>query len=326
MKTTAKDVAARARTSTSAVSRAFRPGSSIDEELRARILKVADEIGYQTPSGSAISQLSTGTISLVVGNLTNPFYPTVLEELSQALLGSGRRLILHVVPDGKDVDSVMQQVLDYRADAAIITSATLSSTLARTCQQKRLPVVLFNRTQPEVGVSAVCCDNFNGGWQVGRRLASDGRQKIAFISGVLDTSTNLERWRGFSAAVDEANATVTARVDGHFAYRSAFDAATKLFNSPGRPDAIFCANDIMALATIDAAKKAGIRVPDDIAIIGFDDIPMAAWQSYRLTTVRQRIHLMIRETLDMIEQITNDPAMSGSVRITPCQLIERDSG
>ncbi|NDV89373.1 substrate-binding domain-containing protein [Aurantimonas aggregata] len=326
MKITAKDVATIASTSTSAVSRAFRPGSSIDEGLRARILRAADEIGYQTPSGAAVSQLSTGTISLVVGDLTNPFYPTVLEELSQALFGTGRRLILHVVPGGKDVDSVMQQVLDYKADAAIITSATLSSTLAKACQQKRFPVVLFNRTQPEIGVSAVCCDNFNGGWQIGSRLTAGGRRKIAFVSGTLDTSTNLERWRGFSSAVEEGGATVAARVDGHFEYGAAFEAAAKLFERPARPDAIFCANDIMALAAIDAAKKAGIRVSEDVAIIGFDDIPMAAWQSYRLTTVRQRIRLMIRETLDMIEQITRDPAMSGSVRITPCQLIERDSG
>ncbi len=259
MKITARDVATKAGTSTSAVSRAFRPGSSIAEHLRSRILQVADEIGYQTPSGSAVSQLSTGTISLVAGDLTNPFYPTVLEELSQALVGSGRRLILHVVPGGKDVDSVMQQVLDYKADAAIITSATLSSTLAKTCRQKRLPVVLFNRTQPDIGVSAVCCDNYNGGRQIGQRLVAAGRRRITFVSGISDTSTNVERWRGFSAALEEANVTIEARVDGRFEYAAAFEASTRLLERSTAPDAVFCANDIMALAAIDAAKKVGAR-------------------------------------------------------------------
>lgn len=326
MKITAKDVAQRAGTSTSAVSRAFRPGSSIADDLRARILRSAEELGYSTPSGTALSQLATGTISLVAGDLTNPFYPTVLEELSQALLKCERRLILHVVPAGKDVDSVMQQVLDYRADAAIITSATLSSTLARSCRQKRLPVILFNRTQPETGVSAVCCDNFTGGREIGQRFLASGRRRIAFVAGKTDTSTNNERWRGFAAALEEAGVAVFARTSGNFEYAKAFECVSAMFAGSEPPDAIFCANDIMALAAIDASKKAGASVPDDVAIIGFDDIPMAAWESYRLTTVRQRIHLMVKETLDLIDQLIADPSTAGSVRITPCKLIARESG
>ena len=149
MKRTAKDVALRAGTSVSAVSRAFKPGSALSDDKRERILKAATELGYATPSGQVASQVNLGTIALVAGDLANPFYPTVLEALSLELFERERRLILHVAPAGRNVDAVMQQVLDYKVDAAIITSATLSSTLARTCTQRKLPVVLFNRAQPE---------------------------------------------------------------------------------------------------------------------------------------------------------------------------------
>ena len=326
MKITARAVAEMAGTATSAVSRAFHPGSSIRDDLRERILSAAAELGYRTPSGSAVARLSTNTVSLVAGDLDNPFYPSVLNALSQALLGTDRRLILHVVPVGRDVDSVMQQVLDYKADAAIITSAFLSSSLARTCREKRLPVVLFNRTQPGHDISAVCTDNFAGGLLIGQRLVRAGRKRIAYIAGLQETSTNAERLRGFRAALDEADLPLHAFVDGRYEYATAFDAAQSLFTQAPRVDAVFCANDIMALAAIDAAKATGISVPDDIAIIGFDDIPMASWQSYRLTTIRQQIRLMVRETLSMIDQITEDPSSAGTIRMMPGRLVSRASG
>ncbi|MEM8853549.1 MAG: substrate-binding domain-containing protein [Pseudomonadota bacterium] len=326
MKTTAKEVAALAGVSVSAVSRAFRPGASISEDKRGRILAAADELGYRTPSGQVISELATGTIAVVMGDVANPFYPTVLEALSQELFRRGRRLILHVAPKGQDVDAVMRQVLDYRADGAIITSTLLSSQLASACRTRRMPVVLFNRTQPGSGISAVCCDNYAGGQDIGRRLVERGCRRIAFIGGLADTSTHLERRRGFYKVLSEAGLGVVHERSGAFCYPTAYSAALDLLGERPRPDAIFCANDVMALAAIDAAKSLGLRAPDDLAIVGFDDIPMAAWQSYRLTTVRQRMRQMIADALDLIEQAIEDPAIEGAIRMAPGKLIVRDTG
>lgn len=326
MKVTAKEVAARTGVSVSAVSRAFRPGSPISEEKRSRILSIAAELGYVTPSGAVVSRLATGTIALVTGDLANPFYPTVLEALSQQVMQRGRRLILHAAPARRDVDEVMKQVLDYRADGAIITSATLSSKLAKACRLMRVPVVLFNRVQPGARISSVCCDNYSGGQAVAHRFLTTDRKRIALIGGLENTSTHLERRRGLVDALHEAGVALFRERSGRFEYEAAFAAAQDLLADRPHPDAIFCANDIMALAAVDAMKACGMRAPDDVAIIGFDDIPMAAWRSYRLTTVRQRIDRMILDALDLIEQAIDDPSIEGSVRMAPGKMIVRETG
>ena len=325
-KTTAKDVAARVGTSVSTVSRAFRPGSPIAEKTRKKILKAARELNYDTPAQHMLQRSDNGTISLIAGDLTNPFYPTVLEELSRELMERGRRLILHAVPSGQSVDAVMQQVLDHKADGVIITSATLGSQLVNICEQRGLPVIMINRTQLDQDVNAVCCDNFGGAGQIGKRIVASGRRRIGFLGGLRDTSTHMERWRGFREAMEDADLPIMTKLSGGFQYDIAFHAVSRALETPERrPDALFCANDLMGLAAIDAAIRAGLKIPDDISIVGFDDIPMAAWQSYQLTTFRQPIREMVREAVDMVESRIDGRLARGSVRIVPGRLIARRS-
>lgn len=325
-KVTARDVAARAGVSLSAVSRAFLRDAPLAEDKRARILDAARALGYATPSGRSVAALSTGTVTLVAGDLSNPFYPMAVEKLATALHARGRQLILHAVPAGGNVDTVMKQVLAYRSDAAIVTSATLSSALARECRRARMPVVLFNRVQPDAQMTAVTCDNYGGGRLVATRLIEAGRRRIAFIGGIADTSTHLERSRGFIERLREAGLAPTDRLSGGFSYEGGHAAATALFQRAGPPEAVFCANDVMALAAVDAARARGLRLPEDVAIIGFDDIPMAAWDSYRLTTVRQPINRMVADALDLIEMQLTDGSVQGAIRIAPVRLVERASG
>ncbi len=325
MKVTAKDVAARAGTSVSAVSRAFRPNASLADGLRERILRVAAETGYITPTQRMAVQSRTKTISLVVGDVLNPFYPSILEEFSGVALRDDILLIVHVIPKGESVDSVMTHVFDLRPMAVVVTSATLSSELAVQCQQRGIPVVLFNRVQINTALSAVCCDNYAGAQQVADLLLSKGYQRIAFVGGVPNTSTHLERWRGFKDRMNQSGKFIFKSASGQFDYDVSLGVVHDLLADRHRPDAIFCANDIMAMAAIDAAKAAGMRIPCDLAVVGFDDVPMAAWQSYRLTTVRQRIRLMVEDTFTLVSQLVDDPVACGTIRMTPGVLIERDS-
>ena len=298
----------------------------MSEEKRERILSVACRMGYATPSGHTVASITAGGITLVAGDLANPFYPMTVEKLSKALHDRGKRLILHAVPPGGSVDLVMQQVLDYRADAAIVTSATMSSKLARACRRQRMPVVLFNRVQPDAQMTAVTCDNYGGGRMVAQRFLATGRQRIAHVGGIEDTSTHLERERGFVDVLEEAGLAVAVRLPGQFSYDGGLAAAREIFSAAQPPDAVFCANDVMALAAIDAAKARGLRVPDDVAIVGFDDIPMADWESYRLTTVRQPINRMVADALELIDLQIADQSAEGAIRIAPVRMIERASG
>ncbi|QCO57675.1 substrate-binding domain-containing protein (plasmid) [Pseudorhodobacter turbinis] len=325
MKVTAKEIALAVGTSVSAVSRAFRPDASLADPLRQKILLAAAEMGYVIPAHRIATQTGMRIVSLVVGDVMNPFYPSILEEFSSAALASGIHLNLHIIPQGKTVDSVIGHVLHQRPHAVIVTSAMLSSELAVQCLQKGLPVVLFNRVQINTALSAVCCDNYAGARQVANLLVNKGYQRIAFVGGIRNTSTHMERWRGFEDRMAEADMPVFKTVSGDFNYDVAFASVRDLLKDGRRPDAVFCANDIMAIAAIDAAKSEGFRIPDDLGVVGFDDTPMAAWRSYRLTTVRQRIRLMVQDTFKLISQLIEDPAAAGTIRITPSVLMERDS-
>lgn len=325
-KVTAAEIALHLGCSVSAVSRAFNPEAPITQPLRMRILAAAEKLGYQPPVGRALARMTTGTITLVAGDLENPFYPMAANALSKAITARGRRTVLHTVPPQSEVDAVMDQVLAFRSDAVIVTSALMSSRIAKVCRETQVPVVLFNRVQTDARMTAVTCDNYGGGRLVGHRFLATGRQRIAMIGGRLDTSTHLERARGFADVLTEAGSAVINAQSGRYDYNASRLAAQELLSRRPLPDAIFCVNDLMAFAAIDAAREMGLRVPDDVAVIGFDDVKMAAWASYGLTTVQQPLDRMAEETLDLIEAQIADPLTLGTIRITPVALIARSSG
>lgn len=325
-KVTARDVAAMAETSAAAVSRAFAADGVIAPALRDRILLVAADLGYQPPVTRAMARLSTGTVTLVAGDLENPFYPMAVNALSQAILSCGRRMVLQPVLPGSDVDAVMEQVLAFPSDAVIVTSALMSSRIARACRDHRLPVVLFNRVQPDARMTAVTCDNYGGGRLVAQRFLDTDRRRIALIGGKANTSTHLERTRGFLDRLDQAGVALAARVSGDYDYATSLQAARQLLTARPAPDAIFCINDVMALAAIDAARALGLSVPGDVAVIGFDDVSMAGWAAYGLTTVRQPIARMAATAMELVTAQLADPAAEGAIRVIPVELVLRDSG
>lgn len=324
-KIVAKDIAKITGYSPAAVTRAFKKGAPISPEMRAEILRVSKELGYMPPSARSVADLSAGTITLVTGNLQNPFYPAVSAAFSQAFQQQGKRLVLHSTPPDHDVDAVMEQVLDYRPEATIVTSTRMSSKIAAACRANDMPVILFNRVQPDLGMMAVTCDNYGGGRLAAERLIARGRRRIALLGGLADTSTHLERVAGFKDRLRESGIALQNTLCGHYSFGPSFEAVTELLRGPQPVDALFCLNDIMAISAINAAHRIGARIPDDLAVIGFDDIPMASWPIYDLTTIQQPIDLMVKETLDLIDTTTRDPSGRGDIRVTPAKLVERGS-
>jgi DNA-binding LacI/PurR family transcriptional regulator len=325
MKPTAKQVAHAAGVSIAAVSRAFTPGAPIDADKRRRILAVAGEIGYISPARRTAEVIAAGTVTLVAGDLLNPFYPTVLDALARQLQDGGRQLLVYALPAATNVDAVTEQILASRPSGIIVTSAHLTSKMTRTCRQHQIKVVLLNRIQRDIRINAVACDNYQGGRDIGRLLLNRGYRKVGFVGGIVDTSTHAERARGFRDVLAEAGQSIYTQVHGDFNYQDAYQAGLKLLSAAGRPDAIFCCNDIMALAVVDAARECGVQVPADVAIAGFDDIPMAGWNSYRLTTVRQPVERMVQEALNLIDDATLRPSDDGITRLLSGSLVERES-
>jgi DNA-binding LacI/PurR family transcriptional regulator len=299
---TAEILGKRLGLSQSTVSRAFTDTASIHPETRELVIKEAHALGYQ-PNILARSLITrrTNIVAVVMANLTDPFYPLLLDQLGQRIQSSGRQVLLFIVPLGKDVDDVLPSLLQYKVDAVVITSATVSSRMASVCAAQRIPVVLFNRYIPTLKVTAICCDNVAGGRVVAEYLHDTAHVRPAYVGGERDATTNLDRARGFTERLQELGVALNSHeAGGAFSYAAGYSATERLVRQNIKPDSIFFASDVMAVGGIDAIRTANLRVPDDISVVGFDDVPMASWPSYELTTVRQPVTQMVNETAKIL--------------------------
>ncbi len=319
------DVARLAGVSQAAVSRTFTPGASISEGTREKVLAAAEKLNYR-PNAIARSliQHSTRIIGIVIVRFENPFYARVLKEFTNRLQNLGYWTLLLNVADEHDVEDTLPMALQYQVDGLIITSATLSSTLANECARSGTPVVLFNRYAFGSNVNAVYCDSVGGGGIVADALLDAGHARIAYIAGEEGSSTNRDREQGFTERLQERGYTLTLRAGGDYSYESGYAAAQQLLQHNPPPDAIFCANDLMAMGALDCAVcELGIKVPQELAIVGFDDIQPASWQKYSLTTVRQPIDHLVETTIEVLMNAIANPDAETVIKKIPATLVER---
>ena len=325
---TAQDVARTLGVSQSTISRAFSMTASISDEMKLRVVKAANKLGYQ-PNVIARSLITrrTNMVAIVMANLVDPFYPVVLDELVQQVQAGGFQTLLFVSSAGQKVDDIMPNLLQYQVDAIILTSATISSAMARICAARDTPVVSFNRYVPGLNIHAVSSDNVGGGRQVADYLVATGHERLAFISAQRDATTNRDRRSGFLTRLKQLKITSCVQEDGgEFSYEAGYAAAKRLLRQASRPDALFFASDVMAFGGMDAAREIGLSVPGDVSIIGYDDVPMAALPSYGLTTIRQPVREMAKAAMDILglagqRGMRSDP----TTRLIPGTLITRSS-
>lgn len=325
---TSLQVAAKAGVSQSAVSRVFTPGASASSKTTLKVRAAALELGYR-PNVLARS-LITGKsriIGLVVAYLDNYFYPVALEKLSNALQAQGYHVLVFMASnDSKSTDQVIDELLDYQVDGIITASVGISNNLTARCEAAGVPVVLFNRSQETTAHSAVTSNNFAGGKSVAAFFAAANHQRIAYIGGWEGASTQRDREAGFRAGLAEAGQSLSDHALGEFTTDRAKEVARKMFDQPDHPDAVFIATDHMAFAVMDVIRgELGLRVPEDVSIVGYDDVPPAAWAAYDLTTVRQRANVMVEETVSlMLDKISNPSSPPKHIKVES-PLIVRSS-
>ncbi len=300
---TSMQVAERAGVSQSAVSRVFTPGASASAKTIAKVKKAAEELGYR-PNLVARAMITgkSRIIGLVVAYLDNQFYPQALEHLSNALQDKGYHVLVFTATNSPEkVEEVMRDLLDYQVDGIITASVAVTSDLSDRCKAAGIPVVMFNRGQDGVETNAVTSDNLAGGRKIAEFLVECGHKRIAHISGWEGSSTGRDRHQGFVAGLAAHGFAPIQIVDGMYDRNVASQAARDLMALPQPPDAIFVGNDHMAFAVMDTLRfELGLRIPEDVALIGYDDVPLAAWPSYDLTTVRQPLNRMVDATIDML--------------------------
>lgn len=330
---TSFDVARLANVSQSAVSRTFTAGASVSDGTRARVLEAARKLGYK-PNAHARS-LTTGRsriIGLVISYFENLFYPVALERLAKRLQLDGFHVLLFVT-ESQNADDLIGEILQYNVDGIVLAATTLSSSLAQRCADASIPVVLFNRVMANGGagtVSSVRSDNVGGGRAVADHLVATGRKRIAFIAGNEQSSTNLERERGFREGLAEHGMRIYAREVGDYDFEKAKQVTRDMFKAGvERPDALFVASDHMAFAVMDTLRhELGLRIPEDVCVAGFDNVPQASWPSFSLTTVEQPVEPMVEAIGNLIQDYLRDdarPRPPSQNIVVPGHLVVRGS-
>ena len=309
-KVTSLEVAKLAGVSQSAVSRVFTPGASVSKKTNEKVRSAALELGYR-PNVLARS-LITGKsriIGLLVSHLDNYFYPEALELLSNALQKKGYHVLVFMASKTSgNIDDVVDEILDYQVDAIILASIAMSSNLTNRCVAAGVPVMLFNRGQDDDRFSTVTSDNFLGGQKVARFLIAGGHKRIGYIAGWEGASTQRDREAGFTEELTQHGRSLYAREVGNFVQDEARQAARKMFSKKEIPDAIFVASDDMAFAVMDVIRfELGLKIPEQVSVVGYDDVPISSWPAYDLTTVRQPANRMVAETVSIILECIENP-------------------
>jgi LacI family transcriptional regulator len=291
---TSHDVARAAGVSQSTVSRALRDDPVVSATTRAHVKAVVDELGY-TPSDLArsLSTQSTRTIGMVVTDVANPFYPYLISPLHDELSKLDYRMLL--VTDGAHSEPP-QQLVNRAVDGAVLTTTTLDSPLPAALAERGVPFVFLTREADGLPADAAVVDNPLGASLMAGEVLRAGHRRIGAILGPENTSTAVERERGLRVTLASASVALDDRHlrRGPFTADTGYSGMRELMALEERPTAVICGNDLIALGALNAAQALGLAVPDDVSVVGFDDLPLAGWELVQLTTVHQPMEDMAR--------------------------------
>lgn len=285
------------------------------------------EVGYVPNAlASAMRTKRSGVIGVVAGQLANPWYPLMLEALSKHLAPTG--LSMNVwISQGENTDrAAINAIRSRTVDGLIFTTATRDSKALPAALESGLPLVLVNRVLDEITSDQVYSDNYGGGRSVARYFLDNGRTKVALIGGNQAISTGRDRRRGFIEEYKASGHAVEAAMspEADFSFEAGVNAGRRILDL-GRPQAVFCVTDVLAFGFIEAAKERGLRVPEDIWVVGYDDIPMASWGALSLTSVQQPMDLMAEGALRLLMSRINNPGSPLRSQILTTQLKVRNS-
>ncbi|TVS02396.1 MAG: LacI family DNA-binding transcriptional regulator [Rhodobacteraceae bacterium] len=325
MGVTLKDVAERAGVSRSAVSRTFTEGASVSARTRAKVEKAARDLGY-SPNALA-SSLTTGRtklIGLVSNNFHNPIFLEVFDLFTRGLQERGLRPLLVNLSNETDPANSVRMLRQYSVDGVIVASSTLPPSFAEAFRDAGVPVVhSFGRYTTSPHVHVVGIDNIACGRMAAQALVARGHRRVAFLGGPQSATSTQDRERGFLEAM-ALHPEITVSVTHASAY--SFDAGRAEMQRllQGRPaEAYFCGDDVLSIGALSAIQEAGLRVPEDIGIIGLNDMAMARWQNIDLTTIRQPLAEIIEASIDLVVATIERPERHPETRLFPCRVIER---
>jgi DNA-binding LacI/PurR family transcriptional regulator len=329
-----KDIARVAGVSHSTVSRALSNSPLVSQATRVRIQGLAREMGY-SPDAQARSLVSgrTQTLGVVVTTISDPFIAQIVQAIESTAQDRGYTVILsssNAEPE-REIAAV-EMLQSQRVEAVLVTSSRVGALYQHHLDRLGVPVVLINSHSEERGpyTYSVSVNNRRGGWLAARHLAQLGHRRIAYVRGPADHSDDQERLAGYRQALEGAGLGYDPQLCIHGTGQSAGSecALPALLGVPNPPTAVFCYNDMTAIGLMRAARQAGLCVPEDLSVVGFDDIPFASLVEPALTTVAQPMAEMGGQAVEMVMRLlaaVENRAQAESNIVVEGELIVRSS-
>ncbi|MCZ8511080.1 LacI family DNA-binding transcriptional regulator [Paenibacillus filicis] len=330
MKATIYDIAREAGVSIATVSQVINGKGKISEERRSEIMQIIERLNYQ-PSviAAALTGKKTYTLGLLVPDISNPFFA----EIARAVEDQGHQLGYSVMicsTDNKDerVERYLSLLQQKSVDGIIIGTGIENKEMLKPLLERDIPIALIAREMPSLDVNTVVVDDFIGGALAARHLTGLGHARLAVLAEEARVSSSRERVRGFMQTLEEAGLNREDVIVRHCDYvvEDGKRKALELLSTSGRPTAIFCCNDLLAIGALQAAKELELRVPEDLSVIGFDDTILASVTDPPLTTVAQPIGSMGNKVVDLlVQELKKEADFKQRVVLRPELVVRRSA-
>lgn len=319
----AAEVARLAGVSRSAVSRTFTPGRSVSDDTRRKVLAAAETLNYHVNHlARGLSREESRPVSILGGNLASPYQSSLLEHLTRRLNQAGRAVMVINTDDGEaSARAALQQTLNYRSTASIVLSGKPPTSLIELCLQSGQQVILINRMDQFPDADNIDIDYSSTMKEAFDQLIAAACQRLAIVSSCARSPSMMIRETRFLQAAAGAHKEVALVRPGSTSYQTGVLAARELLSQPMPPDGVFCVTDLIACGFIDAARhEFGLRIPEDICVIGFDDIEQASWLGYQLTTFSQPLAEMAEAACELL---LSPNAQKPEKRVFEARLVKR---
>ena len=325
MAPTLRNVAELAGVSRSAVSRTFTPGASVSKETRRRVEHAARQLGYH-PNALA-SSLTTGRtklIGLVFNNFHNPLFLEVFDRFTRSLQAMGLRPLIINLTDETDPQNSVQMLRQYSVDGVVLASSTLPLSFAQAFRDAGMPIVhSFGKYSSTPKVHVVGIDNQECGRLAAETLLARGYRHLAFLGGPEGATSTQDRMQGFFSVLNQcSDVEVSCSFAEDYTFKAGRNEMLRLLTGQ-RAEAYFCGDDVLSIGALSAVQDFGLNVPDDIGLIGLNDMEMAGWQNINLTTIGQPLADIIAASVDQMAALLEDPEKTPESRLFECHLVER---
>lgn len=310
------------------VSRVLNSSGPVRDETRDRVEGAAAELRY-SPNGAARSLITrrTDVFGVILPELHGEFFSEVIRGMDPQAQRHGYHLLLSSSRDGKREIEFALRAMRGRVDGLVVMSPTVTASALAASLPAHVPVVLLNCDTAGSPYDSIRVDNFGGARAMVHHLAAMGHERIAMVAGSEANFDARERLRGYRAALAEAGLPEEDRVvEGDFTEAAGYRAAVALARRSPRPTAVFCANDSMAVGVLSGLRAAGLRVPDDVAVAGFDDIPIARYLSPPLSSVHVDVHRLGARAVELLCHALDKENREAPIQeLFPTRLVTRRS-